>query len=244
MTELDGGRPEPLLGIDVLTLFPDLFPGPLGESVIGRASERGIVELRTHDLRRWAQDERGTVDDRPYGGGPGMLMLADPVVSAVESLRRSDSWVVLTSPRGEVFDQRLAAELAKKHHLVIVTGHFEGVDQRAIDLVVDREISLGDFVISSGVLAAMTICDAVIRLLPGVLGDDESSCEESHANGLLEYPQYTRPPVYRDLPVPPYLLSGDHGRIAQARQKEMERLTRERRPDLWKKYLSQPEEEV
>ena len=244
MSESEGSRPEKLLDIDILTLYPELFPGPLGESVIGRASERGIVGMNARNLRNWARDERGTVDDRPYGGGPGMLMMADPVVSAVESVRRPESLVVLTSPRGEVFDQRLARELSQCRHLVIVTGHFEGVDQRAIDLAVDREISLGDFVLSSGVLAAMIICDAVIRLLPGVLGDDSSSCEESHSNGLLEYPQYTRPPVYRGLAVPEYLQSGDHGRIAKIRQTEMERLTRERRPDLWKKYLIQTEDEV
>ncbi len=225
--------------IDVLTLFPGLFPGPLGESVIGRALERGLLELEAVDLRDYAVDARGTVDDKPYGGGPGMLMMADPVVRAVEAVRRPGSMVVLTSPRGEVFSQRLARELAGCGHLVLITGHYEGVDQRAIDLAVDREISLGDFVLSCGVLPAMAVIDAVARLLPGVLGDDASSEEESHSAGLLEYPQYTRPPEYRGRRVPEVLLSGDHGRIAVFRQREMERLTRERRPELWEKFLMQ-----
>ena len=230
--------------IDVLTLFPELFPGPLGESVIGRASGRGLIDLNAHDIRDFAVDARGTVDEKPYGGGPGMLMMADPVVKAVESVRREDSLVILTTPRGKVFDQKMAERFAQSKHLVIVTGHFEGVDERAIELVIDEEVSIGDYVLSSGVPAAMVICDAVIRLLPGVLGDDESSSEESHSDGLLEYGQYTRPPVYRGKAVPEILLSGDHGKIAKYRRSEMERLTRERRPDLWKKFLSQTEKEV
>ena len=224
--------------IDVLTLFPELFPGPLGESVIGRAAERGLATVNAIDLRKWAVDARGTVDDRPYGGGPGMLMMVEPLVAAVEALRKKDTFVVLTSPRGEVFNQKIASELAQREHLVVITGHYEGVDQRAIDLVVDREISIGDYVLSCGVLPAMTICDAVIRLLPGVLGDDESSVGESHTESLLEYPQYTRPPVFRERQVPEVLLSGDHGRIEKFRREEMEKITRSRRPDLWEKYLS------
>ena len=230
--------------IDVLTLFPELFPGPLGESVIGRASGRGLIDLKAHDIRDFAVDARGTVDEKPYGGGPGMLMMAGPVVKAVESVRREDSLVILTTPRGKVFDQKMAERFAQSKHLVIVTGHFEGVDERAIELVIDEEVSIGDYVLSSGVPAAMVICDAVIRLLPGVLGDDESSSEESHSDGLLEYGQYTRPPVYRGKAVPEILLSGDHGKISKFRRSEMERLTRERRPDLWKKFLSQTEKEV
>ena len=230
--------------VDILTLFPEQFPGPLGESVIGRASGRGLIELKAHDIRKFAADARGTVDEKPYGGGPGMLMMAEPVVKAVESVKTDETLVVLTTPRGRVFDQKMAQRLSQCKHLVIVTGHFEGVDQRAIDLVIDEEISIGDYVLSSGVPAAMVICDAVIRLLPGVLGDDESSSEESHSDGLLEYGQYTRPPVFRGAGVPEVLLSGDHGKIAEYRRSEMERLTRERRPDLWKKFLSQTEKEV
>ena len=230
--------------VDILTLFPEQFPGPLGESVIGRASGRGLIELNAHDIRKFAVDARGTVDEKPYGGGPGMLMMADPVVKAVESVRSEDSLVILTTPRGRVFDQEMAERFSKCKHLVVVTGHFEGVDERAIELAIDEEVSIGDYVLSSGVPAAMVICDAVIRLLPGVLGDDESSSEESHSDGLLEYGQYTRPPVYRGKGVPEVLLSGDHGKVAAYRRSEMERLTRERRPDLWKKFLSQTEKEV
>ena len=230
--------------IDVLTLFPELFPGPLGTSVVGRAFERGIVRFSAVNIRDFALDARGTVDDKPYGGGPGMLMMAEPVVSAVESVKEEGSLVILTSPRGRVFDQKLAKELAAREHLVIVTGHYEGVDERAIQLAVDMEISLGDFVLSGGVLPAMVIADAVIRLLPGVLGDDESSVDESHSGNLLEYPQYTRPTEFRGIRVPEVLLSGDHGRIAEFRQCERERLTRERRPDMWEKFMSQTEKEV
>ena len=230
--------------IDVLTLFPELFPGPLGESIIGRASERNLLELGTVNIRDFAQDARGTVDDKPYGGGPGMLMMAEPVVSAIESVKKENSLVILTSPRGRVFNQSLAKELANYEHLVIVTGHYEGVDERAIELAVDMEISLGDFVLTSGVLPAMIITDAVARLLPGVLGDDASSVDESHSGNLLEYPQYTRPTEFRGLRVPEVLLSGDHGKIAKFRQKQRESLTRERRPDMWENFMSQTEKEV
>ena len=230
--------------IDVLTLFPELFPGPLGESIIGRASERNLLELGTVDIRNFALDARGTVDDKPYGGGPGMLMMAEPVVSAIESVKKENSLVILTTPRGRVFNQSLAKELANYEHLVIITGHYEGVDERAIELAVDMEISLGDFVLISGVLPAMIITDAVARLLPGVLGDDASSVDESHSGNLLEYPQYTRPTEFRGLRVPEVLLSGDHGKIAKFRQKQRESLTRERRPDMWENFMSQTEKEV
>ena len=230
--------------IDVLTLFPELFPGPLGESIIGRASERNLLELGTVNIRDFALDARGTVDDKPYGGGPGMLMMAEPVVSAIESVKTENSLVILTTPRGRVFNQKLARKLAEYEHLVIVTGHYEGVDERAIELAVDMEISLGDFVLTSGVLPAMTIADAVARLLPGVLGDDASSVDESHSNNLLEYPQYTRPTEFRGLRVPEVLMSGDHGRIAKFRRRQQEQLTRERRPDMWENFMSQTEKEV
>ncbi len=230
--------------IDILTLFPELFPGPLGESVIGRAARQGVISVNAVDVRSFATDARGTVDERPYGGGPGMLMVPDVLVKAIESVRSAKSTVILTSPRGEVMNQRLAAELAKEEHLVLVAGHYEGVDQRVIDLAIDREISIGDFVLSSGNIAAMAIADAVIRLMPGVLGDDGSTVEESHSMGLLEYPQYTRPPEFRGLKVPDVLLSGDHGKVAEFRKREAERITRERRPDLWEKYLQAELKEV
>ena len=230
--------------IDIVTLFPEMFPGPLGESIIGRAAERNLAEIRAVDLRKYTHDARGTVDDRPYGGGPGMLMKVEPLVEAVEDLRRPGTVVILTSPRGERFTDAVARELAQQQHLLIVAGHYEGVDERAIELIAAREISLGDFVLTSGNLAAMVMADAVIRLLPGVLGDDASSVEESHSAGLLEYPQYTRPPEYRGRKVPEVLLSGDHGRIGRWRRLQSERLTRERRPDLWETYLQTTETEL
>lgn len=223
--------------IDVLTLFPEIFPGPLGSSVIGRAAKRELATVNAVDLRQFAEDNRSTVDDKPYGGGPGMLMMVEPLFKAITELKRTDSLVILTSPRGEVFNQKLAKRLAKYEHLILVAGHYEGVDERAIEMMVDMEISLGDFVLSSGNLAAMVIADAVIRLLPGVLGDDESASEESHSMGLLEYPQYTRPPEFCGRRVPEVLLSGDHGKVKEFRQLESERITRERRPDLWEKFL-------
>ena len=223
--------------IDVLTLFPEVFPGPLGSSVDGRALRSGIVEFNAVNVRNFAKDERGTVDERPYGGGPGMLMNPEVLVEAVESVRTPGATVVLTSPRGQVLSHALAEELAQTDNLIIIAGHYEGVDERAIEEVVDKEISIGDYVLSNGNLAAMVIADTVIRLLPGALGDGESAEQDSFGNGLLEFPQYTRPPVFRGKAVPEVLLSGDHGRIAEFRRRMSERLTRERRPDLWEKFL-------
>lgn len=223
--------------IDVLTLFPEVFPGPLGSSVDGRALRSGVVEFNAVNIRSFAKDERGTVDERPYGGGPGMLMNPVVLAEAVESVKTPGSTVVLTSPRGEVLSHALAAELARSGHLIIIAGHYEGVDERVIEEVVDREVSIGDYVLSNGNLAAMVIADTVIRLLPGALGDMASAEQDSFGDGLLEFPQYTRPPVFRDRAVPEVLLSGDHGRIAEYRRRMSERLTRERRPDLWEKFL-------
>ena len=223
--------------IDVLTLFPEVFPGPLGSSVDGRALRSGIVKFNAVNIRDFAKDERGTVDERPYGGGPGMLMNPVVLTEAVESVKTPGAVVVLTSPRGEVLSHALAQELAQSDHLIIVAGHYEGVDERMIEEVVDREISIGDYILSNGNLAAMVIADSVIRLLPGALGDGESAEQDSFGDGLLEYPQYTRPPVFRNREVPEVLLSGDHGKIAEYRRRMSERLTRERRPDLWEKFL-------
>ncbi len=225
------------LKIDILTLFPEMYPGPLGESIIGRAVRNGLAEVTAIDLRRYASDRRGTVDEKPYGGGPGMLMKVEVLSAAIEDLRGEDTLVLLTSPRGRRFDQAAAAELSRRSHLLIVCGHYEGVDQRVIDQLVDREYSIGDMVLTSGNLAAMVMVDAMVRLLPGALGCEESSGDESFAEGLLEYPQYTRPPEFRGRTVPEVLLSGDHQRIAAWRREESERLTRERRPDLWERYL-------
>ena len=224
--------------IDILTLFPEIYPGPLGVSIVGRAVKRGLAEIRAVNLRDFAHDRRGTVDDRPYGGGPGMLMNVEVLAEAITALRRPESVVVLTSPRGRKFDQAAARELSGKAHIVLVCGHYEGVDQRLIDSMIDREYSLGDFVMTSGNPAAIAMTDAIVRLLPGALGDDESSEDESFSEGLLEYPQYTRPPEFNGMTVPEVLLNGDHARIAAWRRREAERLTRERRPDLWKEYLN------
>ncbi len=225
------------LRIDVLTLFPDIFPGPLGGSIIGRAMNHSLVEINAVDLRSFADDRRGTVDDKPYGGGPGMLMKVEVLDRAIHALRKPDTLVILTSPRGRRFDQAAARELSGFEHIVMVCGQYEGVDQRVIDELIDREYSIGDYVLTSGNLAAMVMIDATVRLLTGALGCDESAEDESFADGLLEYPQYTRPPEYRGLKVPEILLSGDHARIAAWRFEQAAKLTRERRPELWEEFL-------
>ena len=218
-------------------MFPDIFFGPLAESIIGRAVKNGLVEINTVDLRNYTHDERGTVDDKPYGGGPGMLLKAEPLFEAIEDLKTEKSLVILTSPQGQSFNQQTANELKTYEHLLLVCGHYEGVDERVRTTLIDKEISIGDYILTSGNLAAMVITDAVVRLLPGVLGCDASSEDESFSQGLLEYPQYTRPPEYRSMKVPDILLSGDHGKIAQWRKDQAEQRTRERRPDLWDRQI-------
>ena len=218
--------------IDIITLFPDIFFGPFKESIIGRAVKQGLVEINTVNLRKYTHDERATVDDKPYGGGPGMLMKVEPLFEAVEDLRTEQSLVILTSPQGERFNQKMAVEMTAYDHLIIICGHYEGVDERVRAGLVDREISIGDYVLTSGNLAAMVMTDAIVRLLPGVLGSAESSVDESFANGLLEYPQYTRPVEFRGMKVPDVLLSGNHAEIAAWRLKQSQDRTRQRRPDL------------
>lgn len=220
--------------IDIITLFPKIFFGPFDESIVARARKQGLVEINTINLRDFASDKRGTVDDKPYGGGPGMLMKPEPVFEAVESMKTEESLVILTSPQGEVFNQKLARELSHKKHLIVLCGHYEGIDERVKLGLVDREISIGDYVLTSGNLPAMVMTDAIVRLLPGVLGSPESEVEESFSDGLLEYPQYTRPPVFRGMEVPEILFSGNHEEIAAWRKREAERMTGERRPDLLK----------
>ncbi|MCK4981945.1 MAG: tRNA (guanosine(37)-N1)-methyltransferase TrmD [Victivallaceae bacterium] len=221
--------------IDIITLFPDIFFGPLAESIIGRAVKSGLVKINTVNLRDYTHDERGTVDDKPYGGGPGMLLKAEPLFEAIEDLKTEKSLVILTSPQGQSFDQQTASELKTYEHLIFVCGHYEGVDERVRATLIDREISIGDYILTSGNLAAMVMTDAIVRLLPGVLGCDASSEDESFSKGLLEYPQYTRPPEFRDMKVPEILLSGNHGKIARWRKEQAETRTRDRRPDLWDK---------
>lgn len=224
--------PDPLLRFDVLTLFPEMFGGPLGHSILARAIERGLLEVGLTNIRDFATDRHRTVDDYPYGGGPGMVMKPGPIFDAVESVARPGSTVILLSPRGRVFDQRIAAELAQREHLVLICGHYEGVDERVRENLATDELSIGDYVLTGGELAAMVVIDAVARLLPGVLGGVTSACDESHSQGLLEYPQYTRPPEFRGRVVPNVLLSGNHALIARWRRQQALLRTTERRPDL------------
>ena len=218
--------------IDVLTLFPAMFAGPLDESIIKRARLKGLLDLKIHDLRQWTHDRHRTVDERPFGGGPGMLMKPEPLFEAVESLRREKTRVILFSPAGRKFDQAIARELAQQENLLLVTGHYEGFDERVREALVDDELSIGDYVLTNGALPAMVVVDAVTRLLPGALGDDESSHDESFSAGLLEYPQYTRPADFRGMKVPEILLSGNHAEIEKWRREQARLRTKERRPDL------------
>ena len=218
--------------IDVLTLFPGMFPGPLDESIIKRACESGRLRLGIHDLRDYTHDRHRTVDDRPFGGGPGMLMKPEPLFEAVEALRGEKTRVILTSPAGRLFRQEIARELAAEEHLLLVCGSYEGFDERVRQGLADDELSIGDYVLTNGALPAMVIIDSVTRLLPGVLGDDESSQDESFSGGLLEYPQYTRPAEFQGMTVPEVLLSGDHAAIEKWRREQAEVQTRQRRPDL------------
>ncbi|HUQ79407.1 MAG TPA: tRNA (guanosine(37)-N1)-methyltransferase TrmD [Patescibacteria group bacterium] len=218
------------LEIDVLTLFPEMVSGPLGASIPGRIQERGIATIRTHDLRQWGIGRHRSVDDAPYGGGAGMVMRPEPIADGIDALRRDDSLVILLDPAGEVFVQGRAHELAAQRHLVFVCARYEGVDDRIRSLV-DLELSIGDYVLTGGELPALVVIDSVIRLLPGAI-DDLSTTEESFAAGLLEYPQYTRPPTFRGLDVPAILTSGDHGAVARWRAEQARARTAERRPDL------------
>jgi tRNA (guanine37-N1)-methyltransferase len=218
------------LEIDVLTLFPTMVSGPLGESIPGRIQERGLVTIRVHDLRAFGLGRHRSVDDAPYGGGAGMVMRVEPVVAAIEAVRRPESTVILLDPGGEVFRQARAADLSTHQHLVFVCPRYEGVDER-IRAFIDLELSIGDYVVTGGELPALVVIDAVIRLLPGAI-DDASTDEESFSAGLLEYPQYTRPPSFRDLDVPAILTSGDHGAVARWRHERAVERTRANRPDL------------
>jgi len=218
--------------IAVLTLFPGMFAGPLDESIVKRARDAGLLELSLHQLRDFAHDRHKTVDDRPFGGGPGMLLKPEPIFEAVGKLASEKTRVILLSPAGRKFDQAIAGELAQCDDLLFVTGHYEGFDERIRQELADDELSIGDYVLTNGALPVMVIIDAVTRLLPGVLGDDESSQEESFSDGLLEYPQYTRPAEFRGMKVPEVLLSGNHAEIARWRAQQAKLRTRERRPNL------------
>jgi tRNA (guanine37-N1)-methyltransferase len=220
----------------VLTLFPEMFPGPLALSLAGKALEKKLWALDAVDIRAHASDKHRTADDTPAGGGPGMVLKADVVARAIDAVGHDVRPRLLMSPRGAPLTQARIAELASGAGAVVVCGRFEGVDERVIEGRGLVECSIGDFVLSGGEIAALALLDACVRLLPGVMGKDASGTEESFADGLLEYPQYTRPQVWEDRAIPEVLLSGDHGKIAEWRRGEAERLTRERRPDLWARY--------
>ena len=230
---------KPFFHADVLTLFPQMFPGSLGMSLAGRALEEGIWSLNVYDIRDYAFDKYRTVDDTPFGGGAGMVMRPDVLGAAIDAVHTQGGRLVYFSPRGKVFNQRMAQEFADEGKATFICGRFEGIDERVLQAYDVEEVSIGDFVLSGGETAALTVLDAVVRLLPGVLGSKESLDEESFSQGLLEYPQYTRPQEWKRLSVPEVLVSGHHGRVAQWRKLQMEELTKTRRPDLWDVYTKQ-----
>ncbi len=217
---------------DIFTLFPEMFSGPFSESILKRAQEQGLLSIMLHNIRDSTTDKHHVVDDYPYGGGAGMVMKPEPIFTAVEAVYQSGPIILLT-PQGQPFNQQIAQKLAQEPRLTLICGHYEGVDERVRQHLVTSEISLGDYVLTGGELAAMIIVDATSRLLPGVLGSEESTLEESHSNNLLEYPHYTRPPEFRGWHIPEILLSGHHANIARWRRKEALRSTHERRPDLF-----------
>lgn len=223
----------------VLTILPEMFPGPLGCSLAGRALEDGIWSLETVDIRGFARDKHGSVDDAPFGGGPGMVMRPDIVADALEAKTESEGAVIYMSPRGRALDQARVRKIASDPSVTLLCGRFEGIDARVMDEFKIDEVSLGDFVLSGGEPAAIALIDACVRLLPGVVGQDESLAEESFERGLLEYPQYTRPQSWRDRAVPEILLSGHHEKVKAWRQDQAEKITRERRPDLWQRYVAE-----
>lgn len=219
--------------VDIVTLFPEICRAPLSESMMKRAQDGGALDLRIHHLRDWTTDKHHVVDDAPFGGGQGMVMKPEPIFAAVESLRTPDSLVVLLTPQGKRLDQKIARDFAKQKHLILVCGHYEGIDHRVIEHLVEAEISIGDYVLTNGAIAAVVLVDAVVRLLPGVLGDDQSAVDDSFSgDGLLEAPQYTRPAEFRGWKIPEILLSGNHAQIAAWRKEQARERTKANRPDL------------
>jgi tRNA (guanine37-N1)-methyltransferase len=232
--------------IDIITLFPEICCAPLGESMMKRARESGALQLHIHNLRDWTTDKHHVVDDSPFGGGQGMVMKVEPVFKAVEELKKETPnaerptpnlqlrkpKVILMSPAGRRLDQKAATQLSKESHLIIVCGHYEGVDHRVVEHLIDEEISIGDYVLTNGAIAAVVLVDAIVRLIPGVLGDEQSALDDSFREGLLEAPQYTRPADFRGWRVPEVLLGGNHGEIAKWRKEQSQKRTRENRPDL------------
>src|SRR5213082_1503719 len=229
--------------IDIITLFPEICRAPLNESIMKRAQENGALDLHIHNLRDWTSDKHHVVDDAPFGGGQGMVMKPEPIFAAVEDLKRQtsraqskienrESKIILMSPAGRCLDQKLAAEVSRESHLIVVCGHYEGVDHRVIEHLVDMEISIGDYVLTNGAIAAVVLVDAIVRLVPGVLGHEQSAVDDSFSADLLEAPQYTRPAEFRGWKVPEVLLSGNHAEIAKWRKEQAIKRTRENRPDL------------
>ena len=225
--------------IDIFCLFPEMFISPFSQSIVKRAKERGLVNIAIHNIRDYTHDKHRIVDDYSYGGGPGMVLKPEPIFEAVETVKQQlgviEMPIILLTPQGRLFSQQVAQELALFPHLMLICGHYEGLDERAREHLATDEISIGDYVLSGGELAAMAIIDAIVRLIPGVLGSQDSLSSDSHSDGLLEYPQYTRPQVYRGWAVPPILLSGNHGEIAKWRRREAVLRTAKRRPDLLEK---------
>ena len=220
----------------VFTLYPEVFPGPLSRGLYGKALSNKLWDLNVINIRDAATDKHKTVDDTPYGGGTGMLLKADVLANALDQNFKKGERVFYLSPKGKKFDQKLAQDLSKEKSISLICGHFEGVDERVLTTRNIEEISIGDYVLSGGETAALVVLDSILRLLPGVLGNDKSSLDETFENGLLEYPQYTKPQIWEEKSVPEVLLSGDHGKIKDWRLSQSEAITRDRRPDLWQKY--------
>lgn len=221
-----------MIEIQILTPIPAIAEGVLRESILGRAHEAGLVRLEAVDLRRWTSDRHRTVDDAPYGGGPGMVMKCEPIALALAELRRPGTKVIFLTPQGRRLEQQMVREYATQEHLILLCGHYEGVDQRVADHLVDDEVSIGDYVLTNGVLGALVMTDAIVRLVPGALGHDQSAVEESFEQGLLDHPHYTRPEEFRGWRVPSVLLSGNHAAIAAWRREHAMEATKKRRPDL------------
>jgi tRNA (guanine37-N1)-methyltransferase len=233
---------------DILTLFPGMFDSVFNCSIVERAIERSIIDIYFHDIRSFTYDKHHIVDDYPYGGGAGMVMKPEPVFDAVEAIMKehkdTSSSIILLSPRGRLYNQGVAQQMAHLDHIILICGHYEGVDERVSEHLVDEELSIGDYVLSGGEIAAMVVIDTVTRLLPGVVGSEASIEEESHVEGLLEYPHYTRPAVFRDWPVPSVLTSGNHSLIARWRRQQSLLRTINKRPDLMEKYHLSEEDQI
>ena len=225
-----------MLQAKVFTLYPDIFPGPLGKGRYGKALSNKLWNLNVVNIRDAATDKHKTVDDTPYGGGTGMLLKPDILAKSIDQRVKKDERIFYLSPRGKKFDQKFARDLSKEKSISLICGHFEGVDERILDTRNIEEISIGDYVLSGGETAALVVLDAILRLLPGVLGNKKSAIDETFENGLLEYPQYTKPQIWEEKSVPEVLLSGDHAKIKDWRLSQSEAITRDRRPDLWQKY--------